>query len=176
MMLVLYILYSILGLLTIIILASFFLPDFIVVEEKIIISAPSNEIFNHIANLEEFIIWSPWNEKDPYMKNYFEGEPMTVSSNYKWEGNRKVGKGTMTLTHIEANRKVSMELDFGFQRTSKINFNLTQEMEKTEVSWQILTPLGKNPIAKFFGPLMKKVITNDFKKGLYNLKKKIEKT
>ena len=140
------------------------------VEESILLNSDAAEVFKQVCDLENFVKWSPWTDKDPDMKMTFEGERMTPGSSYKWEGNRKVGTGKMEIIHIEVNRKVDFNLTFGNRPVSETGFMLEPNNGQTKLTWYLETDLGPNPISRIMGPMMKQFIGNDFRTGLNNLK------
>lgn len=146
------------------------MPKIVKVEEYILLNSDATEVFVQVCDFENFVKWSPWTDKDPQMKMTFEGERMTPGSSYNWEGNRKVGSGTMEIIHIEANRKVDFNLQFGKRPVSKAGFILEPHDGQTKLTWYLETDMGPNPISRVMGPMMKQFISNDFRTGLNNLK------
>ena len=168
----------ILGILTLIVIIitviGMSLPAKIELEEKILIDEDPATIFPHLADFERFVKWSPWTGKDPAMKMTFSGEPISVGSIYKWKGNRKVGQGSMEITHIEANERIDIDLNFGRGGISKTGFILEIAPSGTVVTWFLATDMGVNPIGRIMGPAMKKFIRKDFSEGLTKLKTQLQ--
>src|SRR4051812_23903933 len=77
-------------------------PSSIKVERSATIEGSVDVIMSQISDYNVFNAWSPWAEKDPNMKMTVEGTPGTVGHKYAWEGNKNVGKGTMTIKKIDA--------------------------------------------------------------------------
>ncbi len=138
-------------------------------EENLVIKADAKDIFALIGNFEEFVKWSPWTAKDPTMKMQFEGERFSVGHKYSWVGNKKVGRGSMEIDHIEANERIDIILSFGQRGDSKTSFILEPVENGTLVRWTFETDLGGNMTFRFMGPLMKKFLGKDFREGLQNL-------
>lgn len=149
------------------------LPAKVELKEKIIVPVDPTTVFPHLGNFELFVQWSPWTEKDPEMKMKFIGEPISVCSRYEWKGNKKVGKGSMEITHIDANERIEIDLNFGRGGISKTGFLLTEVPNGTQITWFFSTDMGMNPVARIMGPMMKKFIQKDFSKGLENLQKQL---
>lgn len=170
-------LYILLGLFTLILLLAligFFLPSKIHLERSAVINSEPDAVFLEIADFENFVTWNPWSAKDPGIKQNFEGGKICVGSKYSWEGNKKVGKGYMEITHLEVNRKVDLDLNFGPQGLAKCGFILEPIADKTKVIWYFDSDMGKNPFFRLMGPLMDKFVGKDYSEGLSNLAKKFD--
>jgi hypothetical protein len=126
-------------------------------------------IFPEVGNFQQFVCWSPWTNKDPSMEITFTGEPLCAGSSYKWKGNRSVGEGKMEITHIEANRRIDMDLEFGRRARSKTGFILEEKGKGTLLTWYFESDLGSSPVNRLVGPMMEKYIRADFEKGLHQL-------
>lgn len=175
MNILLIILITFLGIVILVSAIGFTMPSEISFSESINIQKPSEDIFPYLSDFEQFVIWSPWSEKDPNMKQTFEGEKMSFGHKYSWSGNSKVGKGSMEIQHIEVNQKVDILLNFGPRGNSDTGFVLSTENGSTKVEWIFKTNLGSNPAARLFGPLMRKFVQKDFSHGLQKLKTILEK-
>ena len=173
MSILLYILLGALTFISLIALIGLFLPQQVKVERSIIIEAEPAIIFDEIADFENFVTWNTWTKKDPAIKQWFEGEKFSVGSKYSWEGNKKVGKGSMEITHIEANRRVNLDMNFGPSGVANCGFILEPIDEKTKVTWYFNSDMGRNPLTKLIGPMMDKFIGKDYSEGLKNLAEKI---
>jgi hypothetical protein len=137
-------------------------------EESIQIQAEPKDIFSQIGDFKHFVKWSPWSAKDPLMKTTFEGEKFSVGHKYSWEGNRKVGTGSMEISHIEANQRIDIDLKFGQRGDSKTSFILEPNSKGTLVRWTFQSDLGGNMTFRIMGPIMKKFLGKDFRDGLQN--------
>jgi len=170
-------LYFLLGVLTffmILLIVGLFLPQNVSVERSVIINAEPDNVFEEVADFEKFVTWNPWSEKDPNFRQWFEGEKISVGSKYSWEGNKQVGKGYMEITHIEANRKVEMDLNFGPQGIAKCGFILEPQNGNTKVTWYFNSNMGRNPLKRVMGTMMDRFIGKDYSHGLETLSKKFQ--
>lgn len=169
--------YILLGIVTVVILLAIiglFLPQSVHVERAIVINKEPDIVFAEVADFENFVTWNPWSAKDSSIKQWFEGESISVGSKYLWEGNKKVGKGYMEITHIEANRRVEMDLNFGPNGLAKCGFILDPTDHSTKITWYFDSDMGKNPFSRLIGPMMDKFIGKDYSEGLANLAKKLD--
>lgn len=151
------------------------MPRLVHLEKSVIISQEPDVVFAEVADFENFVTWNPWSAKDPNIKNSFEGDKISVGSKYLWSGNSKVGKGSMEITHIEANRRVEMDLNFGPQGNAKCGFILEPLDRNTKLTWYFDSDMGNNPLARLMGLFMEKFVGKDYSEGLNNLAKKLNK-
>ena len=59
---------SVVSLIVILVLASFFLPQKQHVERSVDITAPAEKVYPYLADPKLFSEWSPWSKIDPNMK------------------------------------------------------------------------------------------------------------
>ena len=147
-------------------------PDEFKVTRFAKISAPPDKIFPHVNDLHKWEAWSPWAKLDPNAKNSFEGAASGAGAAMKWEGNRKVGEGRMSITESRANELVRVKLEFlkPFKATNTAEFAFQSEGGQTGVTWSMS---GKNNfISKAFGLIMNcdKMVGGEFEKGLAAMK------
>ena len=136
------------------------------------IDAPASVVFPQVNNLHNWEAWSPWAKLDPAAKNTYSGAPEGVGSSFAWEGNNKVGAGSMTITGSEPNEVVRIRLDFlrPFKATNSVEFTFKPEGGQTVVTW---TMTGTNNfLAKAFGLFVDcdKMCGGFFEKGLADMK------
>lgn len=90
----------------------------------------------------------------------------------RWEGNKEVGVGTMTITETVPNSALTMRLDFEkpFKATNIAEFSLRPDGNATEVIWSLHGPAPL--VTKIMDLLMNmdRMIGRDFEAGLANLK------
>jgi hypothetical protein len=152
-------------------------PDEFRVTRSALIDAPPSAIYPYLSDLRKGTEWSPWIELDPDMEQSYEGPADQVGGVYKWKGDSNVGEGSLTLTELRPNEFVQMRLDFvkPMEGTSTAEYALTPKGDQTEVSW---TMYGENGfMAKIMSVFMdcEKMMSEQFYKGLGNLKAIVEK-
>ena len=174
MSIVIYFLFGALTFALILVIYGLTLPKAVHLERSIILNASLDTVFREVADFEHFVTWNPWSRKDPNMKQWFEGEKMSYGSKYSWEGNKQVGKGSMQITHIEANERVEMDLSFGPRGNAKCGFILEGSENKTRLIWYFDSEMGNNPLKRIVGGMMERFIGKDYTEGLNNLSKKLE--
>jgi uncharacterized protein YndB with AHSA1/START domain len=159
-----------LGLVVVLLVISFFLPSQVHVERALVINAPPEKVFEQINVLKNWEKWSPWHKLDPNMKLQYEGPASGAGAKYAWQSTqRNVGNGTLTITESVPHDTIRTAMHFD-NGDGTAQFELQKANETTQVTWSMETDMGKNPIAKYFGLLMDKMIGSDFEKGLNNLK------
>jgi hypothetical protein len=151
-------------------------PDTFRVVRRLSIAAPPAAIFPHINSLESWQTWSPWAKKDPNAKNTFGAVRVGKGASMRWEGNKEVGIGTMTITAAIPDSSVTMRLDMEkpFKATNIAEFELRPDGASTEVIWSLHGPAPL--ITKIMDLLMNmdRMIGRDFEAGLANLKARVE--
>lgn len=143
----------------------------VIVERTDTIRAPREALLPLIAELPNWVEWSPWEGMDSDMKRAYTGEPGEVGSTYSWNGNRKAGEGRMRITAVDADG-VGIDLDFTrpFRSSNRIRFVLAPEGDGTRVIWRMESP--KTFFSRFFS--LDKLVGGDFEKGLRQLKQVAE--
>jgi hypothetical protein len=153
------------------------LPDSFRVERTISIKAPPEKIFPRINDFRQWTEWSPWEKLDPAMKRTYRGLGPGRGSAYAWEGNDKVGAGSMEILVSEPPLKIGIKLDFirPFEGHNSAEFTLAGKGEFTDVTWSMSgpSPYPAKVMGVFFS--MDRIVGNDFETGLANLKGLVEK-
>jgi uncharacterized protein YndB with AHSA1/START domain len=152
-------------------------PDTFRVQRAASIKAPPEKIFAVISDFHGWEAWSPWEKMDPAMKRSYSGAAKGKGAVYAWEGNGKVGQGSMEITEAAAPSKVVMDLDFvkPFAAHNKVDFTLVPKGDVTEVTWTMNGPVPY--LAKIMHVFMNmdSMVGGQFEAGLANLKSITEK-
>jgi hypothetical protein len=152
-------------------------PDTYHVERSLDVGAPATTVFATVGDLRTWGSWSPWDKRDPDMHKTFTPTTSGVGASYAWEGNKKVGKGKMTITDEQAPEHLVERLEFiePFQSVAETSFSFEATgPASTRVTWALD---GKNNfVGKAFSLVMSmdKMIGGDFEDGLANLKRVAE--
>ncbi len=167
---------SLLALVVILMLVSFLLPQKQHVERSLEISASAAKIYPYLANPKLFNQWSPWSKLDSNMKVQFSGPESGKGAGMSWQSEQSnVGSGSWTITNAVENESLDVDLDFGDQGGATSFFKLKSTGEKTQVTWGFDTDAGMNPMMRWFGLLMDKMVGSEYQKGLESLKLILEK-
>ena len=147
-------------------------PDDYRLTRQTVIAAPAAAIFAQVNDLQKWENWSPWAKLDPNAKVTFSGPRAGAGASFRWDGNDKVGAGTMTITESKPNLRVATRTDFvkPFAGTSNSDFVFSEAGGQTNVIW---TMTGKQSfvgkaICLFMS--MEQMLGPDFERGLAQLK------
>jgi Polyketide cyclase / dehydrase and lipid transport len=150
-------------------------PDSFRLERRVVINAPAEKVFPLINDFQKWVLWSPWEKKDPSMKRSYSGPAQGLGAGYGWEGNKNVGSGRMEIIDSQPAAKVGLKLDFmtPFEAHNVAEFILMPvkgAAGQTEVSWAMS---GPQPfVAKLMSLVfnMEKMVGPDFEQGLASMK------
>jgi len=165
------IVYWLLGLIALLVIVAFILPKTYKVERMVYINADKDLIYNLTSNFNKWPLWVPWTrEMDSTAVFETQGENGQVGTIWQWKG-KKMGEGTMTATDLIPGQLVAYDLSFNngkYQSKGKV---MIEEGDSCKVSWTDEGDLGYNPLARYMGLFMEKMMGPDFEKGLAKLKK-----
>lgn len=149
---------------------AYLLPRQIHVERTITVERPAADVYPLVASMHRFNEWSPWSTLDPTMQLTYSGPDSGVGSKMAWSGNSKVGVGSDLIVAAIPNERVDVALQFGAQGPARSSFLLVPSSTGTGVTWTLDLDLGMNPIGRYFGLLMDRMIGPDYERGLARLK------
>lgn len=151
-------------------------PDDYRLTRQTMIAAPASAVFAQVNDLNRWEDWSPWAKLDPNAKITFDGPNAGVGAIFHWDGNDKVGAGTMRITESKPNERVATRTDFTrpFAGSSNSDFVFSEQGGQTNVIWTMHGTqnfIGK-AICLFMS--MEKMLGPDFERGLAQLKQVTE--
>lgn len=151
-------------------------PSELLVSESALIEAPAEKIFKQINNFHSWESWSPWAKIDPNATEKYDGPVEGEGSSYSWSGNKEAGAGSMIITKSHPSDLIEIKLDFTspYKAENIVKFELKPESNRTLVTWSMQgnnSFIGK-AICLVFG--CKKMISEQYIKGLSNLKSLVE--
>ena len=151
-------------------------PDTFRMERSTIIKAPPEKISAYLSDFKQWEVWSPWDEKDPAMKRSFSGAASGKGAVYGWEGNNKVGTGSMEVLDVQP-QKVTVKLDFlkPFEAHNTADFILEPQGDSTKVTWAMFGPANLMTKVVHVFMSMDNMVGPDFEAGLAKLKAAAEK-
>jgi len=151
------------------------LPNSIEIKEEIAIKSGPGNIFIFFADMRTFINWNPWFSKIPDTNIIFEGEPLTVCDKVTFKRKSNSYQKSIEISHLEINKKIIYEFDFGFRNTGRMEIELIQkESDKTIIYWNFSLYLSNNPLERLYGFLARNTFKKKMKIGLKKLKEKLE--
>ena len=175
-MIILYILAPIACFFMLINFIGLFFPRLTRIQESILIKRTPESIFPEIVSLNKFVTWDPWSKRDPNIHQVFTGIDGQLNSKYSWKGNKEVKEGSMTIVKIDQNEFVEHALIFGKGNSNRAIFKLTPTENGTQVIWGVEMNMGKFPMGRIIGALLKGMLSKDFIHGLEQLKTKVDTT
>ena len=162
-----------LGLLVLLGAVAFLLPSTYSAQRSLTINAPTEKVFPLIANHKEWKRWSIWNQRDPDMKLNYSGPAAAAGSKWSWQSHKE-GNGRMEWSAVEANKRVGYILTMEGMSPATGDLLVVPDGTGTKVTWTINGDAGMNPLFRWLGIFMDKMIGPDFDAGLKNLKKLAE--
>lgn len=156
------------------VVVAFFLPRQYRVERALVIKAKPEAVLPQLVDLRAWKNWGAWQERDPGMKLSYSDKQSVVGAWSQWES-AKEGNGKMTITSLTPTKIVyALEFpDMGMSSTGVME--VLPEAGGTKVVWSDAGDLGMNPMSRWFGLFLDKIIGPDFERGLTNMKKLVEK-
>jgi uncharacterized protein YndB with AHSA1/START domain len=169
---------GLLGLVVVFLAVGLLLPSQFKVERTATIAAPPEQVYALIADPREWKRWSVWNQRDPAMKITYGGPSSGLGARWSWESQSE-GNGSMEFTEGTLPERITYKLtfaDFGMTSTGRLMLSPADAGGKpgTRISWTNEGDMGSNPVNRWFGVFMDKLVGPDFEAGLANLKKLAE--
>jgi effector-binding domain-containing protein len=168
---------SILLLILVMGIISFFMPSKIEIEKSIVIKAMPEVVFEQVNDLHNWEKWSPWIEADTTMDIKYFGNEKGEGAGFEWKSeNPRIGNGIITVLSSVLNDSILCEIEFLKKDKATATFYFNKVEAGTRVNWSIKMNIGVNPLKRLMRALIIKRISNDSEKGLRNLKRNIEST
>ncbi len=170
MKLILKLLGGLAALVLLLVVVAFFLPQTYRTERSVVINAKPETVYAQLADLKAWKNWSAWHERDPAMKLSYSEKPTGIGAWSAWESKTE-GNGKMTFTAVEPAKKVTYTLEFpDMNMVSTGSLELQPASGGVRAVWVTAGDLGMNPMNRWFGLFLDKMIGPDFEKGLAKLK------
>jgi hypothetical protein len=151
-------------------------PDRFAVVRETQIAAPPDRIHPLIADLRQWMDWSPYEGKDPAMRRSFGQITAGPGASYAWDGNSQVGQGSMSISASDPPRSVTLQLHFikPFEGRNEVVFRLEPLDGVTRVVWDMHgpAPFANRLMGLFLN--LDRMIGRDFEIGLAKLKDLVE--
>ena len=160
-----------LAIVLILILVAYVLPKIYKVERSVYIKARPDLIYDLTSNFKKWKLWEPWTKAiDSTAVYVLIGKEGQVGSIWKWDG-KILGNGQMTATGFIPGQQFAYDLEFNKGKyRSKGKITIEKAGDSCKVSWIDEGYLGYNPINRYFGLFMDKMLGPDFTKGMNKLK------
>jgi hypothetical protein len=166
------------SIIALILIVALFISGDVHYEKSISINAPIDSVWLNVNSLSDLDKWSPWNDYDPNMKKSMTGTDGAVGSVASWESEvDEVGKGSQTISKIEAPTMIATELKFlvPYESEAKAIVKLSPEGSGTKATWVFESEIPYPfTLMKLFMN-MDEMLDKDWNSGLTKLKALCEK-
>ena len=167
--------YGLLGLLVLLLAIGFLLPAERKVEVTEKINAPLALAFDEVNDLRNWESWALWAQLDPLMELSYSNPPAGKDAFLKWNSSKPdVGAGKLTIVDIVPQQRIVIMADFEKGRDSRQEFTFEQERKSVRVQWSTTLDMGSNPVKRYAGLFKTGSLRNAYRKGLENMKRKLE--
>ncbi|MGE3311878.1 MAG: SRPBCC family protein [Limisphaerales bacterium] len=167
---------ALLALIALALLVGLFLPRTYHVARSIDVKAGTEAIYPDLAGLRRWPEWTVWNKDlDPGIEWTYGSPDTGIGAEYSWVG-PKVGDGRLKLVKADPEKGIAYELSFQKDSMrSEGEISMEKVAGGVRVEWTNHGDLGKNPVNRYFGLLMDRMIGPDFEAGLRRLKERAER-
>ena len=150
------------------------------VEKDVIVIKPKDVVFEYLKFLKNQNKFSVWGSVDPNMKTVFTGTDGTIGFVSAWESNnnKNVGKGEQEILKIVDGERIDYEIRFlkPFKSTSWAYITtIAINDNQTKVHWGFAGKMKYPTNLTMLFMHMEKMVGDDLRKGLQNLKAILEK-
>jgi len=161
----------ILAIILVLILVSYVLPKTYKVDRSVTIKARPELVYDITSNFNKWKLWIPWTKAvDSTAVFELIGKEGQAGTIWKWNG-KVLGSGQMTSTAYTPGQQMDYDLEFDNGKyKSKGKILIEKNADSCKVTWSDEGDLGYNPISRYFGLFMDRILGPDFVKGLTKLK------
>lgn len=170
------ILLYILVIIVLVVVIAYLLPKTYRVERSVYIKSKADVIYKLTSNFKLWHLWVAWTkESDSTAVFVITGPDAATGAGMKWTG-KELGVGEMVTSSLIPEQEIAYDLSFdnGAYR-SKGKITIEKTGDSCLVSWIDEGVLGYNPVSRYMGLLMDRMMGPDFEKGLAKLKTISEK-
>ncbi len=164
--------YWLLGIIALLVVVAFLLPKTYKVERITFIKSNPDLIYNLTSDFQQWNLWVPWTkEVDSSAVFEMTGPAAQLGTSWKWNG-KILGNGEMVLTELIPDQLIGYDLAFNQGKyRSKGKIMLENMGDSAKIVWLDEGDLGYNPMNRYMGLFMDRMMGPDFEKGLAKLKK-----
>lgn len=163
------------SLIVIVLVASFLVTTEANFEASVTIDAPIEVVWENVNSHADLDRWSPWNERDPDMQVVNPEQDGIVGAKKSWDSeNPDVGKGSQTITKLEAPTLIETDLKFytPYESEAVAFVKLAAEdSTTTTVTWGFNSEMPRPFNLMSLAMSMEDMIGSDYREGLKRLKK-----
>ncbi len=165
------ILFIILCIVLVLLSIGFLLPHKVHVERSLKIDAFPGTVFDQVNTLKNWEKWSPWPASDTFIQLTYSGPESGVGAAFSWfSKENNVGKGSLSIISSFPYDSLIVLMDFEEKGRSTSKFIFVKQNQSTIVTWRVGSNLGINPVSRWFGLFMDRMVGPDIESGLGKLR------
>jgi uncharacterized protein YndB with AHSA1/START domain len=170
------ILVGLFGLLAVMVAMGFLLPRSYRVERSLTIQAAPEAVFAKLNDLQAWREWGGWYQRDPGMKLSYSDPAAGVGAWSEWKSPGG-GRGRLTITASQPPSRLAYHLSFPeWRMESRGILTVTAAADgRVTVAWTAEGDVGGNPLSRWLGLFMDRILGPDFENGLAKLKRVTER-
>ncbi|MBE0647690.1 MAG: SRPBCC family protein [Bacteroidales bacterium] len=159
----------------VLVIIAYLLPRQYKVERSVTIGADKALVYDLTCNMKKWDLWTPWNNRvDTTALFELSGNDCEVGTIWKWNG-EILGNGELIVTESTPGEYFGYDLMFDDGKyQSKGGFQYVEANDSVLIIWTDEGDLGFNPLNRYMGLFMDKMMGPDFEKGLAKLKEVAE--
>jgi effector-binding domain-containing protein len=167
--------YWVFGIIAVLVIIGYIIPKSYKVERVNYIKSKPLTIYGLASNFKLWHLWVAWTkEVDTTAVFEINGEPAMVGTSWKWDG-KDLGNGELVLSKLIPGQIVAYDLAFDKGKYRSKGAIIIENLgDSCKVSWIDEGDLGYNPINRYMGLFMDKMMGPDFEKGLAKMKLRAE--
>jgi uncharacterized protein YndB with AHSA1/START domain len=151
----------------VIVAVPFALPSSKTVTRSRFVAAAPETLFAAASSTSGYQVFNPYKDMDANLKVKPFGPEAGVGAGFAFES--KDGKGTSTISAVDANKSITYQIDLGFMGKPVQVIELTPENGGTRVTWSVTSQFGLNPMGRVFGLFMDGMLGPHYELGLKNM-------
>ncbi|MBV8659111.1 MAG: SRPBCC family protein [Burkholderiales bacterium] len=150
------------------------LPAHFKVERSIVIKAKPEDIYAQLDDPKAWKAWSIWVRRDPAMQIAYGDVAHGVGAHWSWRSKTE-GNGAMTFTASDPGKLLTYKLEFpDYGMVSTGVLRLEPATDGVKLTWNNEGDMDHNPMNRYMGLFMDKMVGPDFDAGLAQLKQNLE--
>ncbi len=168
-------LFGFVGIVCVLISASWLLPSQRRIERSILTRGKAEDVFGLVATLKRWPEWTAWTtNRFPDLTMRFEGPEIGVGATMVAAG-KSSGDGTVTITTADSASGIDYTLDFNHgTQVFAGSIHYSNASDGLRITWTLDADLGANPLKRWGGLAMGALMGGDMEQGLGNLKRRVE--
>jgi len=157
------------------VITGFLLPGKVRLERSLLINASPSSIFEQVNTLKNWEKWSPWSKNITLMKIKYSGPESGKGARLTWDSpDKNINSGYLSILYSVPFDSLMVLMDYGANGKTAGKFVFTKVNDSTRVTWRIESNIGLNPISRWFGLFINRMVGPDIEGGLLQLAEIVE--